>query len=91
MGETTLTFKKNRHKFVNSTYHFAFPTALTAISRQSRCTGEVWVAGAAVRLTAAAVPSRGTHGFKLESVVMATGDGPSLIVAQMLRVQQTMG
>jgi hypothetical protein len=64
---TTLTFKKQT-QHINCTYHFAFPTASPAIPRQSMCAGEVWMAGAAVRLTATAVPSHGTCGFEQKMV-----------------------
>ena len=43
---------------------FSSPTALTAISGRSKSVGMVWEAGAAVRLTAAAVPSHRTRGFE---------------------------
>ena len=44
--------------FCITTHIFAIRMALAAISRRSKSTGEVWMGGAAVWLTAAAVPSR---------------------------------
>jgi hypothetical protein len=51
-----LTFK-NRHIYAINTHLFVFPTAFPAISGQLKSVGEVWMAGAAVILTAAAMPS----------------------------------
>jgi hypothetical protein len=48
--------KQTQH--INCTHLFAFWMAFPATSGWSKSMGKVWVAGAAVRLTAAAVPSR---------------------------------
>ena len=81
---------KNRHHKSIALTCLLFKTAFTAISGRSKSTEEVWVAGAAVWMTAAAVPSRGTW-IQTRDGSKATGDGLSLMAAQMVRVQRTMG
>ena len=54
---------------------FSIPTAFPAISGGSKSVGEVWVAGAAAMLTAAAVPSREFQNPNARRMWCTTGDG----------------
>ena len=91
---------KNRYIFHNIAhqahlchYHspFCFSNAFTAISGQSKSVVEVWVAGAAVILTAAAVPSREFVEFERDRCdappVMVT----STMAAPSVETQSMMG
>jgi hypothetical protein len=79
-SETASTIK-NKLIFAISTHLFAFPTAFPAISWQSKSAVEVWVAGAAVWLTAA------TRDRCNAPPVMAT----SMMAASTVETQSRMG
>jgi hypothetical protein len=66
---------KNKLIFAITTHLFAFPKVFPAISGQLKSVGEVWVAGAAVWLTAAAVTSCKFENSNARSMQCTTGDG----------------
>ena len=67
MGEYNIHVKKQA-QHINCTHLFTVLVAFPAISVRSKSVGEVWVAGAAVWLTAAAVTSPEIENSKARSM-----------------------
>ena len=72
-----MILKKQAHLCI-TTHLFSDPTAFPAISGGSKSVGEVWVAGAAAMLTAAAVPSRQFENSNASGCDGEAGDGHEL-------------